>query len=93
MPRWRIYYGDGSVRNGRTRLGWRRAPKAGVQVVVVYAPYPDAPHKGWTPWAGARGDRQYYTGTDEYDIGHGVKQGTQIEDAAYRRIWERALAD
>lgn len=86
---WAIYYADGSRVTGDTAEEWRRAPEAGVQVVVLYEPYPD----GRCPWRGVD-DRQLWTGDDEYSLfGWGPKYGTLIDRSVYDAIWERACGD
>lgn len=88
---WRVYYADGSTVSGRSKVHWRRAPKDGVQVVILFDP--NAPIR-WCCSEGPVRDRQLWTGTDTYDpFGWGVKRGSLIDDGKYCRIWERACAD
>jgi len=93
--RWRIYYSDGSVVRGRTRADWVAAPDEGVQVVLLMEPYPDRPFDGWTPWAGARPDRQIWTGDDWYAPykSYPPKEGELISSEEYERIWRRAFTE
>ena len=87
---WAIYYADGSRAVGRSAEEWRAAPSDGVQVVVLYEPYPD----GRRPWCGVD-DRQLWTGDDWYDpFGYGeAKAGSLMDRAEYDAIWERACGD
>lgn len=79
-----IAYADGSRRSGTTRLGWRRAPDGGVQVIAAF-PGPPEPHL--SKWSRVT-DRYLWTGEDEYDpFGWGVKRGSLIPDEDYWRIW------
>lgn len=90
MAVWAIYYASGGRVIGRDAEAWRDAPADGVQVVVLYAPYPD----GRRPWRGVS-DRQLWTGEDWYDpFNFGdVKAGRLIDRATYDAIWERACGD
>ena len=89
MAPWAIYYADGSCVTGTTADDWRLAPDDGVQVVVLYEPYPD----GRRPWRGVD-DRQLWTGDDEYDpFGWEPKYGTLIDRSEYDTIWGRACGD
>lgn len=84
---WRIYYAD-MVVEGATAEEWLAAPDDGVQVVVLFE---STDYRGWK---GVSGDRQLWTGDDEFDpFGFGVKRGLLIPDDDYLAIWERAIAD
>lgn len=96
LTEWRIYYGDGSVRCGRTAEAWEAAPDTGVQVLVSMEPGAS----GWTYRADGGAsvlvrDRQLWTGEDEYELapGWGAKTGSLILDAEYWTIWKRACSD
>lgn len=97
MPRWRIYFGDGSIAEGSTGRQWRRARNDDVQVVVVFTPPPQpAPDRFVTGYVGCgRKDRTFYTGVDEYDpLDYGtVKRGRLISDEDYLAIWGRAYGN
>lgn len=86
---WAIYYASGARVIGHDAAAWRDAPDDGVQVVVLYAPYPT----GRRPWRGVD-DRQLWTGEDVYDpFGYGAKRGAWMDRAVYELIWERACGD
>ncbi len=86
--RFEIWYADGSRRGGTTAIGWKRAPDDGVQVVIAWPGYGEPAASPWSEvW-----DRQAWTGLDGYDpFGWGVKRGSKIPDAEYRRIWRKAI--
>ncbi len=87
----RIYYADGTVREGLTKRDWTAAPDDGVQVVVRF---PKTQPLRWHCSTGPVRDRDLWTGDDEYDpFGWGPKRGSLIGDAAYRAIWEQACGD
>ena len=89
MTPWAIYYADGSRVIGTTAEDWLSAPDDGVQVVVLYEPYPD----GRRPWRGVD-DRQLWTGDDVYDpFRWGLKYGLLIDRADYDAIWDQACGD
>lgn len=88
LPEWRIYYSDGSVVRGRNRVRWDRAPRVGVQAVVLMVP-PPLERRRWRKVD----DRQIWTGDDEYQLRPGwpVLEGELIPDPDYDRIWRRAF--
>lgn len=95
LPKWRIYYSDGSIYEGLTEQDWREARSNGVQVVVRLRK-PERPR--WTYQRGGQNvlvmDRELWTGEDWFDpFGWGEKQGELIADDDYLSIWERACGD
>jgi hypothetical protein len=89
----KIYYND-KVITGYSESDWNDMPRFGVQLVILFEPYPEAPYKGWTPWTNAPGDTQIHTGLDEYSIkGWEVKYGSWMDLDDYIKIWDTAIAD
>jgi len=86
MPRWSIWYADGSRVDGTTAADWHAAPKYGVQVVAEWR-IPASHERRWY----LVDDRFLWTGTDTFDpFGWGVKYGSLLSDADYFRIWNTA---
>ena len=91
---WRLYYADGSRIDGVGAADWMAAPDDEVQVLALLTPYPNAPYPGWTPWAGAKGDRQLWTGEDAYTLSDWPpKRGSWMNRADYDMIWNRACGE
>lgn len=99
MSKWRIYYGNGHVVDGKNADDWREAPNHDVQVIVVEEPRPDPlpedlrRHKGIVGCA--KKHVTFYTGVDAYDpLGYGkLKLGSLLPREKYDAIWEWAYGD
>jgi hypothetical protein len=92
----RIYYSDGSVRQGESADDWAAAPYFGVQVV---ARLPRLDPVRWMH-TGAGGhncavmDRDLWTGDDFFDpFLWGAKEGELLSWPDYIAVWERACGD
>ena len=99
---WSIYYADGSVVDGVSRVDWEAAPVDGVQAVVVWRSPSGGEAASWSlgmiaTIAGPNGrrisDRMVWTGVDEYQTlrGWGVKCGAWMRDDDYRTLMDKVF--